>query len=88
MFATLLALAAAQAVPPPQAPTSSPATAQVSIYKPQQVCRMAEVTGTRMRARVCTDRSGKLVAAPGVSNTLSTKVRGYQDPQSGSFSSN
>ena len=42
----------------------------VTIKKPQQVCQMVEVTGSRARKRVCRDADGRLDLGPGVSNTV------------------
>ena len=60
-------LAAQQATPAqPAAPTAHKA-------KPQQVCEMIEITGSRSKRRVCRDASGNLDLGPGVSNSLGAK---------------
>jgi hypothetical protein len=89
MFAALLAFAAAQATIPPQEPVAPPPTQASEKKKPQLYCRSMEISGTRMRARICHDQYGNLMPTPGVSGTLSTKVRGYKDPDEvGTFSPN
>ncbi len=42
-------------------------TVPVAKKKPQQVCQMIEVTGSRARKRVCRDENGVLDIGPGVS---------------------
>jgi hypothetical protein len=54
-------LAAQQATPADAAPAAQK-------KKPQQVCEMVEVTGSRARKRVCRDASGHLDLGPGVSD--------------------
>ena len=52
-------LAAQQATPTDAAPAAQK-------KKPQQICEMVEVTGSRARKRVCRDASGRLDLGPGV----------------------
>ena len=71
-------LAAQQSTPAqPAAPTAHKA-------KPQQVCEMVEVTGSRSRKRVCRDASGNLDLGPGVSGSLGGKARMDQPAGQGS----
>ena len=57
-------LVAAQA-----SPAGQPAPAAEK-KKPQQVCQMMEVTGSRARKRVCRDAAGRLDLGPGVHDDL------------------
>jgi len=51
-----------------QAPAAVQPEQPVTVKKkPQQVCQMMEVTGSRARKRVCRDESGVLDLGPGVS---------------------
>ena len=55
----LLILLAAQAA-------TVPAMPQAATAKPQQVCEMREVTGSRGKKRVCRDANGRLDLGPGI----------------------
>ena len=66
-------LAGQQATPADAAPTAQK-------KKPQQVCEMIEVTGSRARKRVCRDSSGRLDLGPGVSDSAYGKARIQQGP--------
>ena len=55
----VMLLAAQQATPTDAAPAAQK-------KRPQQVCEMVEVTGSRARKRVCRDSSGRLDLGPGV----------------------
>ena len=45
---------------------TAPATPQASTAKPQKICEMREVTGSRSKKRVCRDASGRLDLGPGI----------------------
>jgi hypothetical protein len=66
-------LAAQQATPADAAPAAQK-------KKPQQICEMVEVTGSRARKRVCRDASGNLDLGPGVSNNAFGKARIQSGP--------
>jgi hypothetical protein len=48
--------------------------------KPQKVCEMVEVTGSRSKKRVCRDESGRLDLGPGVSDNVDTRGTLTQQP--------
>ena len=54
-----------------QAPAAVQPEQPVTIKKkPQQVCQMVQVTGSRARKRGCRNADGQLDLGPGVSNTV------------------
>ena len=72
-----LLLAGQQATP---VETTAPA---VHKKKPQQVCEMVEITGSRAKKRVCRDTEGNLDLGPGVSSSFGGKGSSTQPMQSG-----
>jgi hypothetical protein len=64
------------------APQTTPADAAPAAQKkkPQQICEMIEVTGSRARKRVCRDASGQLDLGPGVSDSAFGKARIERGP--------
>ena len=60
-----------------QQATPAELTAPAAKKKPQQICEMVEVTGSRARKRVCRDSAGRLDLGPGVSdmNSQGTQQR-------------
>lgn len=49
--------------------------------KPQQICEMIEITGSRSKKRVCRDAEGDLDLGPGVSSSLGGKSGATQAGQ-------
>jgi hypothetical protein len=69
VFLAAMLLAAQPTIP---AQTAVPASQK---KKPQQVCEMIEITGSRSKRRVCHDVNGDLDLGPGVSGSLGGKGR-------------
>ncbi len=69
VFLAAMLLAAQPATP---AGATAPAAQK---KKPQQVCEMIEITGSRSKRRVCRDINGDLDLGPGVSGALGGKGR-------------
>jgi hypothetical protein len=64
-----------------QAPAAAQPEQPVTIKKkPQQVCEMIEVTGSRARKRVCRDVAGKFDLGAGVHDSVDTRGTLTQQP--------
>jgi hypothetical protein len=72
IFLAAMLLAGQSATP---ADTTAPAAQK---KKPQQVCEMMEITGSRSKKRVCRNVNGDLDLGPGVSSSLGGKASGGQ----------
>ena len=67
MVVFLAAMIAAQAAEPVAAPAGQPVEVTgIKKKKPKQSCQYLEVSGSRMRQRVCTDSNGEAERMPGV----------------------
>jgi hypothetical protein len=81
VFLAAMLLAAQPAIP---AQTGAPAAQK---KKPQQVCEMIEITGSRSKRRVCRDINGDLDLGPGVSDSAFGKANLRQSGTGSSMSS-
>lgn len=77
MFLMLLAAQAA----------AVPATTPAPAAKPQKVCEMREVTGSRSKKRVCRDVNGRLDLGPGIKDGTGD-ISGRADGASGGSTPN
>ena len=68
----ILFLAATMLAASPEAVQTSPAGEPIEVngkkQKPKQHCQFIEVSGSRMRQRVCTDSNGVTQGVPGVTS--------------------
>ena len=62
------ALMLAQTPPAAQPAQSTEPIEVTQKKKPKQVCKVIEITGSRMRQRVCQDQFGKFDLGPGVTD--------------------